>query len=209
MSNALIENDRDDVYELGTWIGRRQAFAAIAGSCSAADAESLRQVRNRKQYRALGMSWKEFCQERVGIDRKTAEQIIHRLEEFGPQYFTLAQVTGVTPEQYRRLAASVSEKGLLYAGEAIPIAAENASRLSAAVEELRRVPKPATREKEANCQDQAFEKVERLLTSAVDGIARLQTMSLDGEQSDRLSSIIIAHLKRLGIVPVTRQRTRP
>jgi len=94
MSNPVLEIPRDDVYELGTWIGRRQAFASIAGSCSAADAECLRRVRDRKQYRALGMNWDDFCQKRIGINRRTAEQIIRRLEEFGPQYFTLAQVTG-------------------------------------------------------------------------------------------------------------------
>lgn len=95
------------MYDVGTWVGRRQAFAALAGSCSAADAECLRQVRDQKKYRALGMTWDEFCRKRAGVDRKSAEKIIRRLEKFGPQYLTLAQVTGVNPEEYRRIAGSI------------------------------------------------------------------------------------------------------
>jgi hypothetical protein len=35
----------DEVYQLGAWMGRKQAFASLAGRCSAADAECLRQAR--------------------------------------------------------------------------------------------------------------------------------------------------------------------
>ena len=31
-------------YELGEWMGRKQAFSSLAGRCSAADAECLRQA---------------------------------------------------------------------------------------------------------------------------------------------------------------------
>lgn len=217
MSIQLVENHRDDVYELGTWIGRRQAFAALAGSCSAADAECLRRVRDRKQYRALGMNWDDFCQKRVGISRKTAEQIIRRLEEFGPQYFTLAQVTGVTPEEYRRIAGSVSEKGLIHAGETIAIAAENAPRLNAAIGEikaLRREPKPAGDAEDTNGQDRAvddraIEKVEALLRSAVNGFERLHAMPLGEERRERLSTILVAQLQRLSMARVTAFRVLP
>jgi hypothetical protein len=208
MANALVETRSDAAYEVGTWIGRRQAFAALAGSCSAADAECLRQVRNRKQYRTLGMNWREFCQKRVGANRKTVEQIIHRLEEFGPQYFTLAQVTGVTPEEYRRIAGSVSEQGLLHAGETIPIEAENASRLNEAVEALRRPPKPAPAVEETSARDRAIAKVERLLDSADTGIEQLHAMPLDAPQDNRLSCIVTAHLKRLSIARTTAFRKR-
>jgi hypothetical protein len=37
-----MENDgMESAVDLGTWLGRRQAFAAVAGRCSAADAECL------------------------------------------------------------------------------------------------------------------------------------------------------------------------
>jgi hypothetical protein len=60
--HAMQQQKQDEVLDLGTWMGRKQAFASLAGGCSAADAECLRQMRDGKKYRALGMSWAEFCQ---------------------------------------------------------------------------------------------------------------------------------------------------
>jgi hypothetical protein len=154
------------------------------------------------------MNWREFCQQRAGVSRKTAEQIIRRLEQFGPQYFTLAQVTGVTPEEYRRIAGSVSAQGLVHAGVTIPIAAENAPRLNEAVGALRRPPKPAPGAEETSVQDQAIGKVERLLSSAVACIEHLHAMPLDARQNDRLSGIVTAHLKRLSIARAAAFRSR-
>jgi hypothetical protein len=76
----------------------------------------------------------------VGVSHVTVDKLIGRLEEFGPAYFILAQATGITPEQYRRIQGSVRGQALLHAGEEIPINAENPPRLAAAVEELRRGP---------------------------------------------------------------------
>ena len=60
-----------EAYNLGTWMGRKQAFTSLAGRCSAADAECLRQIRDQKQYRALRMIWAEFRKRRVGLARVT------------------------------------------------------------------------------------------------------------------------------------------
>jgi hypothetical protein len=147
MTEIRVETRLDDVYDLGEWIGRRQALATLAGACSAADAECLRQVRNGKKYRALGLNWEQFCHQRVGIDRGTAERIIRLLEEFGPRYFTLAQITGISAAEYRRLAPRIGEQGLSRDGQTLAITQENAPRLIEAVQELRRTvlaaPKPA------------------------------------------------------------------
>jgi hypothetical protein len=124
--------------DLGMWLGRRQAFALVAGRCSAADAECIREVRRNKRYRALQMTWEQFCEERLGITCPTANKIVRQLEEFGPEFFTLAQLTRVTPEEYRRLNVAVCGHALLHAGEEIPIEAENGPRLAAAIKELRR-----------------------------------------------------------------------
>ena len=48
-------------HDLGRWMGRRDAFGAIAGRCSAADAECLRLIRDKKAYVDLAPSWDEFC----------------------------------------------------------------------------------------------------------------------------------------------------
>ena len=124
--------------DLGMWLGRRQAFALVAGRCSAADAECIREVRRNKRYRALQMTWEQFCEERLGITCMTANKIVRQLEEFGPDFFTLAQLTRVTPEEYRRLNVAVRGHALLHGGEEIPIDAENGPRLAVAMEELRR-----------------------------------------------------------------------
>ena len=123
--------------DLGVFLGRRQAFALIAGRCSTADAVCIREVRRSKGYRILRMTWVEFCAKRLGISRVTADKIVRQLEEFGPEFFTLAQLTHVTAEEYRRLGLATRGNALLHAGEEIPIEAENGARLSAAIQELR------------------------------------------------------------------------
>jgi hypothetical protein len=45
------------VFELGTWVGRRQAFGLIANKCSAADAECLKQIRESKSYKSVAATW--------------------------------------------------------------------------------------------------------------------------------------------------------
>ena len=52
----MLDSKTDDIYQLGRWMGRKQAFASLAGRCSAADAECLRQARHSKYYRSLKLS---------------------------------------------------------------------------------------------------------------------------------------------------------
>ncbi|HUI80868.1 MAG TPA: hypothetical protein VLY24_23240 [Bryobacteraceae bacterium] len=40
--------DPSQAFDLGTWLGRKQAFGLMAGKCSAADAECLRNIREQK-----------------------------------------------------------------------------------------------------------------------------------------------------------------
>jgi len=70
--------------ELGTWLGRREAFAQVAGRCSAADAACIRKMREERQYRELGMNWEQFCKRKLGISKRGADLIIAQLNEFGP-----------------------------------------------------------------------------------------------------------------------------
>src|SRR3974377_583102 len=125
-------------YELGQWMGRKQAFSGLAGRCSAADAECLRQIRSRKQYRALKLTWRQFCEQRVGVSQVTADRIIGLLEEFGPAYFLLSQATRISEREYRQISSAVRGQNLLCAGEEIPIDADHAPKLNAAIEQLRR-----------------------------------------------------------------------
>jgi len=196
----MKQHKTDGVLDLGTWMGRKQAFASLAGGCSAADAECLRQMRSQKKHRALGLTWAEFCRQQIGITRQHAVRLIRRLEEFGPQYFRLAKATGITPEEYRRIAGSVGEKGLSHSGELIPITAEDGPRLIAAVEELRRQAAPEAGKDGAEDQDRAIEKAERLLRAAVNEIGRVEEMPLDAARRQQLFTRLSAQIRRLRMV---------
>lgn len=199
---------------LGTWLGRREAFAQLAGRCSAADAECIRRMREERQYRELGMNWEQFCKRKLGISRRGADLIIAQLNEFGPAYFLLAQVARVTPEEYRRISGSVRGQALLHAGEEIPIEAENAGRLAAAIEELRSVQKagdgdaPAQAATETEDVTRGLDKLERMLAAAAAEAGRVSALRLDETQRERLVQILIAQLRRMPLVQLTELRVR-
>ena len=125
-------------FDLGTWLGRRQAFSMIAGRASAADAECLRRIREQKLYRSRTAKWPEFCVRYVGASKTNVDRMIRQLEEFGPPFFQLAQLTRISPETYRAIAPQVGQEGLRFEGEAIALVPENAEKVSAAVAEMRR-----------------------------------------------------------------------
>jgi hypothetical protein len=125
------------LFDLGVWLGRKQAFGAIAGRCSAADAECLRQMRESKAYRSLGLTWDQFCKEKVGVTRPVVDKVIRQLEEFGPAFFQLASILRITADEYRLIAGSMAEDSVVYEGETIAINVENISRLAQAVDALR------------------------------------------------------------------------
>ena len=146
------------MFDLGAWLGRKQAFTLIAGRCSAATVVCLRKIREGKRYRALGLTWEEFCRQRAGVSRAFADKVIQQLEQLGPAYFELSSVTRITPDQFRQIAGAVTEEGLSYAGEPIEIIPENAPMLAQAIEILTSPPAPnSCRDPRANlCQSRAF-----------------------------------------------------
>jgi hypothetical protein len=188
----MKDNHQDGVLDLGKWLGRRQAFSLVAGRCSAADAKCLRELRESKKYKLLGLTWEECCKQLVGICRSVANLIIQNLEEFGPDYFVIAQVTGISADEYRRISGSVSHHALLHAGEEIPIELENAPRLVAAVEDLRleadaaRVLSADAASASAHC----FARAERALRIALAELDKLRLMPLDIGGRMRLQTAI-------------------
>jgi hypothetical protein len=128
--------------ELGRWMGRREAFAAVAGKCSAAEAESLQRIRQDKIYLQLDPSWEEFCTKRLGTSRRHVDRTLRLLEEFGPAYFHVAQMAHVTAEEYRAIAPHVSGDGVRLDGAVIALLPENSEQVSSAVAELLEREKP-------------------------------------------------------------------
>jgi len=178
--------------ELGTWLGRRQAFSIVAGRCSAADAQCLRELRESKKYKSMGLTWAECCKQKAGISRSTADEIIRNLAEFGPDYFVIAQITGISAKEYRRIRGSVANHALLHAGEEIPIAVESGPRLVAAVEALRReaADAPAPPDDTAAETARQFGRAERALQTALAELDKLRVMPLDVGGRMRLQTTI-------------------
>jgi hypothetical protein len=131
--DQMIEQAAEPVLDLGRWLGRREAFALVAGRCSASEAESLRRIRDQKLYRELDLTWEEFCSKRLGSSRRQIERILRPLDEFGPAYFHVAQITHVTPEEYRAIASYVSAEGIRLDGAVVALLPENSEQVSAAI----------------------------------------------------------------------------
>jgi hypothetical protein len=140
----------------------------------------------------MGLTWEECCKQRAGIHRSSAEAIIRNLEEFGPDYFVIAQVTGITAKQYRLIQGSVNNHALVHAGEEIPVTVENAPRLITAVDVLRREAEKAPAPPAGTAAEAAlqFAKAERAMRSALAELDKLRVMPLDIGGRMRLQSFI-------------------
>lgn len=124
-------------FDLGSLIGQRKAFGVIAGRCSAAEAAAIRRIRNERLYEATKLPWTAFCPAHLGMCRKQADRLIHRLEEFGPDYFEVKQLTRIPEEAYRAIAASVKNGHIYWRNEAIALLPENSAKVAQAVAGLR------------------------------------------------------------------------
>src|SRR5215469_12713790 len=134
---AGLTADGAALLELGMALGQNHAFGLIAGRCSAAQAQNLRRLREEKLYKHCTEKWEDFCSEYLKISRAEADRVIRLLEEFGPAYFELSQLTRVSPETFRMIAPNIEEGVLRHNGEAIELNPENSRKVAAAVAELR------------------------------------------------------------------------
>jgi hypothetical protein len=174
----------DDAYDVGTWVGRRQAFALVAGRCSAADAEILFEIREKKSFRTIEPTWGEFCSKRLGLSRSYVDRVIRQTRELGPNYSRLNSFARIKPAEYQRIAPAMTDDGLSYGGEVIALEPENAPKLAAAVDALRRESTPEILP--ADPAEQAFAKAGRAMQSALAEVQRLQGMKLDREGRSKL-----------------------
>jgi hypothetical protein len=164
-------------------LGQREAFATVAGRCSAAAAETLRHVREEKLYLQLCKSWEEFCIKRIGVSRRQVDRTLHLLDEFGPAYFHVAQMAHVTPEEYRAIASHVSPDGVRLDGAVVALLPENSEQVSAAVAEL------LTREKPVKAKAPlSFDAVVKRCEALAEGIGTLG--SLDTMQKAKLTVMV-------------------
>ena len=128
--------------DLGRWIGRREAFGAIAGRCSAAEVESLRRIRQEKHYRVATRNWDDFCALHLRASRRSVDRVISYLEEFGPAFFHIAQLAHIGAKEYRTIAPHVGEDGVKLDGDVIALLPENSQKLTEAIGALLRHAEP-------------------------------------------------------------------
>jgi len=123
--------------ELNQLLGERRAFSRVADSCSAADAQCLRRMRDERMYKSKGVNWPQFCTQYLDISKTEANRIIQRFEEFGESYFDVSRIVRISPEGYRAIAPAVKDKAIEWNGETIALVPENSHRIAAAVQALR------------------------------------------------------------------------
>jgi hypothetical protein len=161
-------------FDLGTWLGRRQAFSMMAGKASAADVECLRQIRDLKLYLVKTRTWGEFCSEFLGASKSHVNGEIRYLLKYGPQYFELAGITRISPDAYRAIAQHVTSRGMELDGEAIPLVVENSQRLAAGVAELlKRAGKPIGKALPPAEPEDVFPDVERRMRRLIEVLSAM------------------------------------
>lgn len=94
-------------------------------------------MREQKLYKGCTEKWEDFCPKYLKMSRAEADRTIKILEEFGPTYFELSQLTRVSPETYRAIAPHIENGVLRHNGQAIELNVENSRRVAAVVAEMR------------------------------------------------------------------------
>src|SRR3974390_2597486 len=107
--------------ELGFALGQNHTFGLLAGRCSAAQAQGIRRLREEKLYKRCCEKGDDFCPGYLKMSRAEADRIVRLLEEFGPAYFELSQLTRISPVVFRAIAPAVTDGVLHHNGEAIAL----------------------------------------------------------------------------------------
>src|SRR5436190_691782 len=123
--------------EAGAWVGRHQAFAVIAGKCAAAQAVTLKQLKEARAFELLGLTWEKFCAERLGISRAYADDLIRRLDTLGENYLRLSEIARISPQTYRQISGHVTPEAIEVGDEKVTLTPDNAPRIRALIQNLR------------------------------------------------------------------------
>src|SRR6185437_10720939 len=131
-------NDQDQrILETGLSVGRFQGLALLKSYSSLARAVALKQARQSRVFESFGLTWDDFCARHAGIRRSQANELIRRLNQFGADYFRLADLCGLASETYAAIANRVDAGHIELDGEKIAIISENAQRIRNGIAALR------------------------------------------------------------------------
>ena len=133
MNEPPIPTVPREALDLGHLLGQRRAFAAVAGRCTAAHAQLLRRIHDEKLYLPLAKTWEAFCGPNLAVSRRHADRLISLLNRFGPIYFELSQLVGISPREYLAIEPAVREHSVVVNGEAVSLIPENAPKILEAV----------------------------------------------------------------------------
>jgi hypothetical protein len=188
ISDTTLIEAKEKGFALGRRLGHHDAFNAVSNRCSAADAETLRDIRDSGQYKETKLNWDEFCRQYVGVGRSYADRLIRHLQEFGPNYFRLSELVEVSADTYRMLAPAVSDAGLSFEGQTIALKPENRRQILAAVETVRSG--AAKKQTEPPSFEQARKRVLAAIEKAAGSVRhphdRLVLSSMLRRESERL-----------------------
>ncbi len=136
LNNLETTNDRDALMEL---VGSVKTMALVNGFTGLALIQFMDQVKSKKSYKALGLTWDEFCPKFLNMSSDTAGRMVGAFKEFGPTYFQLSQVARLNAQTYRQIAGYVTPDGIEIDGEVIPITKANQEKITAFVEAQKQV----------------------------------------------------------------------
>ena len=93
-------------------------------------------------------SWRAFCTTQLAITCRHADRLIALLNRFGPVYFEISQLVGISPRQFLAIEPALREHSVLVEGQAVSLIPENAPKVLEAVgqvllEARRRTRRPA------------------------------------------------------------------
>lgn len=201
MKNTIPELPAEaaELLDLGSVLGQNLSFSLVSGRCSAAQAAALRTLRETKLYRRVTPDWREFCPRYLRMSRAQVDHLIRLLEEFGPGYFEVAQLTRVSPETYRAIAPSVKNGVLQYQGNSIELSVENSRRVVAAVAEMRRARPGKKRTVEMHVRIQELDKQCTAMLDEFNEIARLERCGENFLAFTSVLSRMLEGCRRLGL----------
>jgi hypothetical protein len=188
-----IVNDAD--FLLGEILGSRRAFSSVAARCSAVEAALLRRMRDEKLFTTRSETWDEFCPQFLGMSRASANRIIGLLEEFGADYFHLAQLTRITPTEFRAIAGSVRDSAVHWDGEAIALIRENSKKIADAVDALRKTAPEPTQKKPS--REKRIAALQRACAQVASEFAELSGEQVSHREKPSLWSVRAELLNRI------------
>jgi hypothetical protein len=195
----------DASFELGKWLGRRQAFGMMAAKTGAADVECLRRIRDGDLFRAKGVDWAGFCEQYAGVTSSYANRLIRQFEEFGPNYFDLSKIVRISAESYRKISQAVSDDGIAFGDEKIAISPENSDKVAEAVKALRDQAGDVANDR-SNSPEKSVAVARRRLLACVAEMTRLFESGLEDGDREELANAVSSGLLDLRLLSLSLDR---